>query len=92
MSLSVVDAEGDEVFSLYSSAVLVVDPDILSFKAQLEELTLRDGNLHLSMLTGHLRLENVIITCQTHRQISCTWQGQTSIIIAGKCDAVNILA
>ncbi len=68
MSLSVVDVEGDEVLSLDAGAVLVVDPDVLSLEAQLEELTLGDGNLHLSMLTGHLRLENVIITCQTHGQ------------------------
>lgn len=61
VSLSVVNVEGDEVLSLNASAVLVVDPDIFPFKAQLEELTLGDGNLHLSMLTGHLRLDDVIL-------------------------------
>lgn len=70
MSLSVVDVEGDEVLSLDAGAVLVVDPDVLSLEAQLEELTLGNGNLHLSVLTGHLRLENVIVTCQTNRQTS----------------------
>lgn len=67
MSLGVVDVEGDEVLSLDAGAVLVVDPDVLPFKTQLEEFTLGDGNLHLSVLTGHLRLDDVIICCQTHR-------------------------
>lgn len=72
MSLSVVDVEGDEVLALDAGAVLVVDPDVLSLKAQLEELTLGDGNLHLSVLTGHLRLDNVIVTCQKHGRTSST--------------------
>lgn len=62
MSLSVVDVEGDEVLSLDARTVCIVDPDVFPFKAQLEEFTLGDGNLHLSVLTGHLRLDNVIIT------------------------------
>ena len=62
MPLSVVDAEGDEVFPLDAGAVLIVYPDVLSFKAQLEELTLGDGDLHLSMFTGHLGLDDVIIS------------------------------
>lgn len=66
MSLGVVDVEGDEVLSLDAGAVLVVDPDVLPFKTQLEEFTLGDGNLHLSVLTGHLCLDDVIICCQTH--------------------------
>ena len=40
MALGVVDVEGDEVFALDASAVLVVDPDVFSLEAQLEELTL----------------------------------------------------
>lgn len=63
MSLGVVDVEGDEVLSLDAGTVLVVDPDVLSFKAQLEELTLGDGDLHLSVLTSHFGLYDVIITC-----------------------------
>lgn len=62
VSFGVVDAERDEVLSLDAGAVLIVDPDVLSLKAQLEELTFGDGNLHLSVLTRHLRLDNVIVT------------------------------
>jgi len=76
----VVDVEGDEVFSLNTGTVLVVDPDVLALKAQLEELTLGDGDLHLSMLTVHLRLDDVIVNCQTHGQTDIkygTWQCET---------------
>ncbi|TNN47360.1 hypothetical protein EYF80_042448 [Liparis tanakae] len=54
-------------------AMLVVDPDVLALKAQLEELTLGDGDLHLSVLTVHLRLDDVIVTCQTRRQTDITY-------------------
>lgn len=64
VSLRVVDAEGDEVLSLDARTAIIVDPDILPFKAQLEELTFRDGNFHLSMLTCDLCLDNIIITCR----------------------------
>lgn len=66
VSLRVVDVEGDEVLPLNAGTALIIDPDILSFKAKLEELTLGDGNFHLSMLTCHLCLDNIIITCHRH--------------------------
>lgn len=62
VALGVVDAEGDKVLALNAGAVLVIDPHVLALKAQLEELTLGDGHLHLSVLTGHLRLDDVILT------------------------------
>lgn len=62
VSLGVVYVEGDEVLSLDAGAVMVVDPDVFPLEAQLEELTLGDGNLHLRMLTVHLCLYDVIIT------------------------------
>ena len=68
MPFSVVDVEGDKVLPLNAGAVLVVDPDIFPFKTQLEEFTLGDGDLHLSMLTVHLCLNDVVITCQTQAQ------------------------
>lgn len=72
MSLGVVYVEGDVVFSLDAGAVLVVYPDVLSLEAQLEEFALGDGDLHPSVLTGHLRLKNVIICCRTHNQLNQT--------------------
>lgn len=65
MSLGVVYVEGDVVFSFDAGAVLVVYPDVLSLEAQLEEFALGDRDLHQSVLTGHLRLKNVVICCQT---------------------------
>lgn len=64
MSLGVIDVEGDEVLSFDAGAALVVHPHVFPFKAQLEELTLGDGHLHLSVLTVHLRLDDVVITCR----------------------------
>lgn len=64
VSLSVVDVKGDEVLALDPGTVFVIDPYILAFEAQLEEFTLGDGDLHLSMLTGHLCLDNIIFCCQ----------------------------
>lgn len=61
MALGVVDVKGDEVLSLNAGAVLVVDPHVLTLEAQLEELTLGDGHLHLGVLTCHLRLDYVIL-------------------------------
>lgn len=66
VSLSVVDVKGDEVLALDAGAVLVIDPNILAFETQLEEFTLGDGDLHLSMLTGHLCLDYIIFCCQIH--------------------------
>lgn len=70
MSLRVVDVEGDEVLSLDAGTALVIDPDIFSFKTQLEELTLGDGDLHLSVLTVHLCLNDGIITCWTEMDVN----------------------
>lgn len=67
VSLSVVDVKGDEVLALDAGTVLVIDPYILPFEAQLEEFALGDGDLHLSMLTGHLCLDNIIFCCQIHK-------------------------
>lgn len=72
MSLGVVYVEGDVVFSLDAGAVLVIYPDVLSLEAQLEEFALGYRDLHLSVLTGHLRLKNVVICCQTHDQLNQT--------------------
>lgn len=66
MPFGVVDEEGYEVFSLNACTALVIDSYIFSLKPQLEEFALGDGNLHLSMFTGHLRLDNVIVTCQSY--------------------------
>lgn len=63
VSLRVVDVEGDEVLALHAGAALVVDPHVFPLEAQLEELTLGDGNLHLSVLTVHLCLDDVIVAC-----------------------------
>ena len=62
VGLGVVDPEGDEVLSLDAGAVLVVDAHVLPLEAQLEELALGDGHLHLRVLAGHLRLDDVIVT------------------------------
>lgn len=70
MSLRIVDVEGDEVLPLEAGAVLVVDPHVLSLEAQLEQFTLGDGDLHLSMFTCHLRLNDVIICSQTVLSVS----------------------
>lgn len=61
VGLGVVDLEGDEVLPLDARAVLVVDAHVLPLKAQLEELALGDGHLHLRVLAGHLRLDDVIV-------------------------------
>jgi len=42
MSLGIVDMERDEILSLDTSAVMVVNSYILSLKAQLEQTALRD--------------------------------------------------
>lgn len=85
VSLCVVDVEGDEVLSLDAGTVLIVDPDVLSLEAQLEELTLGDGDFHLGVLTSNLCLDNVVITCQRHS--ASTLGGQNSLVPAcgGKC-------
>lgn len=70
MSLGIVDMEGDEILSLDTSAVLVVNSYILPLKAQLEQTALRDRDLHLSMFTGHLCLDNVILTYITRTRCS----------------------
>lgn len=62
MSLGIVDMEGDEILSLDTSTVLVVNSYVFPLKAQLEQTALRDRNLHLSMFTGHLCLDDVILT------------------------------
>lgn len=72
MSLGVVYVEGDVVFSLDAGAVLVVYPDVLSLEAQLEEFALGDRDLHPSVFTGHLRLKDVVICCQTQNQLNGT--------------------
>ena len=69
VGLGVVDPEGDEVLSLDARAVLVVDADVLPLEAQLEQLTLGDGHLHLSVLTGHLCLDDVVVTLGGENQI-----------------------
>lgn len=66
MSFGVVDQERDEVFALDGGAALIVHPDVLPLKAQLEELTLGDGDLHLSMSAGHFCLDDVILCSHTH--------------------------
>lgn len=70
MSLCIVDVEGDEVLPLDAGAVLVVDPHVLSLEAQLEQLTLGDGDLHPSVLTHHLRLDDAIVCSHTHSNVS----------------------
>ena len=62
MSLGVVDVERDEVFSFDAGAVLVVDAHVFPLKAQLEQLALGDGHLHLGVLTGYLSLQDVILS------------------------------
>lgn len=62
ISFGVVDVEGDKVFTLNARATLVVNTHILPLKAELEEATLWDRHLHLSMFACHLSLNNVIFT------------------------------
>lgn len=60
VSLGVINVEWDEILSLDASAVLVINSHVLSFEAQLEQTALGDGHLHLSVLAGHLGLDDVI--------------------------------
>lgn len=69
MSLGVVDVERDVVLSLDAGTALVIDPDVLSLKAQLEEFTLGDGNFHTSMSAGHFGLKDLIICNQIPNSI-----------------------
>lgn len=66
VAFGVVDVEGDEILALDAGAALVVDPHVFAFEAQLEELALGDGDLHLGVLAVHLRLDDVVLTCRTH--------------------------
>lgn len=68
--LGVVDVKGDVVLSFNARTALVIYSDVLSLKAQLEQFTLGDGNLHASMSTGHLGLKDLIICYQTTKQES----------------------
>lgn len=63
VSFGVVDVEGDEVLAFNAGAAVVVDPYVFPLEAQLEELTLGDGNLHLGVLTVHLCLKDVVVAC-----------------------------
>lgn len=65
MALGIVYVEGNEILSLNSRTLLIIDSHILSLKAQLEQFALRDGYLHLSMLAGNLCLNDVVISCQS---------------------------
>lgn len=63
IAFGIVDVEGDKVFPLDAGATLIIDTHILSLKAKLEEATLWDRHLHLSMFARHLSLNNVILAC-----------------------------
>lgn len=65
VSLGVVDVKRDVVFSLNAGTALVIYSHVLSLKAQLEQFTFGDGNLHASMSAGHLSLKDLIICYQT---------------------------
>lgn len=67
--LGVVDVERNVVLSLDACTALVIYPDILSLKAQLEEFTLGDGNLHTSMPAGYFGLKDLIICNQIPKSI-----------------------
>lgn len=60
VAFGVVDLEGDKVLAFNAGAVAVIDPHAFTLEAQLEQLALRNGHLHLGSFAGHLCINDVV--------------------------------
>lgn len=76
VSFCVVYVEGDEVFTLDTRTTLVINAHVLPLKAQLEETTLRDGHLHLSVFACYLGLDDVILALTMKKKRKRTLEQQ----------------